>query len=343
LRFPHLALSVAVLAAAAGAAHASVTVNCAKGQTIAAALAANPPANGGLLLLVNGTCTEDVVVNRFSETTIQGNPTATLRPVHATDTAITAFSLLDLNSVSIAGGSTGVSVSHGYVRLIHSEITGTGIGISLWDGSTLDVTDSTIATTGGYGINSGLGSTIDIYTDAGDTTTISGATFGVFCSSGKLNLTTEGNGIILIEKNKTSGIEAWDCGLQTYNPSGTISITANGTAGSYGVGLEQRGGVAILNSVEITNTTGAEAVNALLNAGVQLNHVTLTGNVAGISANQGSVVQFVDFNGVSTVKSNGTAVFSCYQGGQIYIQQIAGYITPAPTKAQLGCLHVGGP
>ena len=56
-------------------------------------------------------------------------------------------------------------------------------------------------------------------------------------------------------------------------------------------------------------------INATLNAAVQLNNVTMTGNVAGISANQAAIVQFVSFNGPSTVKSNGTNVFECYQGG----------------------------
>jgi hypothetical protein len=132
LRILCVAQGVAAMTLLAGAAHASVTVNCAKGQTIAAALAANPPANGGLLLLVNGTCIEDVVVNRFSETTIQGNPAAILQPAHATDTAVTAFSLLDLSDVSIDGGSTAVSASHAYVRLVHSSISGAGIGVSIW-------------------------------------------------------------------------------------------------------------------------------------------------------------------------------------------------------------------
>jgi len=139
-------------------------------------------------LLVNGTCTEDVVVNRFSGVTIQGNPTATLRPVHATDTPVTANTRLILEDVSIADGSTGVAVGpHAYVT------------------------------------------------------------------------------------------------------------------------------------------------------------VNISGNVAGIYTSQGATVQFVDFNGVSTVSNNGTKVFACYQGGQIYVDKIAGEITPAPTAAQLGCLHVGGP
>ena len=45
----------------------------------------------------------------------------------------------------------------------------------------------------------------------------------------------------------------------------------------------------------------------------------------------------------STVKNNGSNVFDCYQGGKIYVDKIAGEITPAPTTAQLGCLHIGGP
>lgn len=134
-----------------------------------------------------------------------------------------------------------------------------------------------------------------------------------------------------------------DCGLHTYNPSGTIKIAANGTAGGNGSGLEQHGGWADLNTVEILDSAGFAAINASLNAAIQLNNVTITGNVAGISADQGATVQFVSFNGASTVKNNGSNVFDCYQGGKIYVDKIAGEITPTPTTAQLGCLHIGGP
>lgn len=340
-----VALAFAAAVSACGAASAAtVTVNCAKGQTIAAALAANSPANGGLTLLVSGTCTEDVNIDRFSGVRIQGSPSATLKPVKATDTVVTANSRLILQSVAIAGGATGVAVGpHAYVTIANSEITGTGTGVNVWDNSSLDLNDSTIATTGSYGIQSGLGSTIFVRADSGDTTEITGAQTGILCGNGKLNLTTAGTGKISIDKNKRQGLELGDCGVQTYNPSGTIIITANGTAGGYGAGIELHGGTAFINSVQILNTLGFAAINASLNAALQLNNVTMTGNVAGVSSNQGAVVQFVSYNGVSTVKTNGAKVFSCYQGGQIDVGAIAGNITPAPTAAQMGCLHVGGP
>ena len=60
-----LALAVAGTAAATGAAAQTVNVDCARGQTITAALAANPPAKGPLTLLVRGACTEDVFVDAF--------------------------------------------------------------------------------------------------------------------------------------------------------------------------------------------------------------------------------------------------------------------------------------
>jgi hypothetical protein len=54
-------------------------------------------------------------------------------------------------------------------------------------------------------------------------------------------------------------------------------------------------------------------------------------------------VQFTPLIGVSTVKDNGKNLFLCYQGGHIYVDQIAGTIQPPPTKAQRGCLQIGGP
>jgi hypothetical protein len=338
------AFGVAATVATAHAAQPPVAVNCAAGHKITDALAAHPSSNGTLTLLVSGTCTENVEISRFSPVVIQGHPTATLKPVHPTDTPLSVTSHAVLAGIAIAGGSTSLSINRrGFVRLIDSKITGTGTGIFVYDNSSVDVVGSTIATAGSYGIQSGLGSTIFVHADAGDTTEISGARFGIFCNSSKLDLTTTGNGTILISKNKELGIQGFDCGLQTFNPSGAIRITANGTAGSYGAGIELRGGVAILNDVQITNSVGFGAINASLNAGMQLNHVTMTGNVSGVHANQGAIVQFVNFHGASTVKSNGTHVFSCFQGGQIYVDKLAGEIIPIPTPAQLGCLHVGGP
>jgi hypothetical protein len=345
MKFTRPILGAAILTAIAVAAQASVTVDCSKGQTIKAALAANPAAAGGLTILVNGTCIEDVFVSRVSEVTIEGNPTATLRPVHPTDNTVAALSQLELQGISIEGGSTAVYVGpHAYVTIEDSTITGPGNGVFVWDSSALDTIDSRFATTGAYGIDAGLGSTLNIFADTGKTMEVTTAqTAGIFCSSSKINLQTAGSGTILIKNNKGIGIEALDCGTETYNPSGIINISNNGTAGKYAAGFEQFGGVSILNTVEISDTIGLGAIYAALNAAMQLNKVTLTGNTAGILANQGATVQFVPYGGVSTVKDNGSAVFSCYQGGQIYVDKIAGTITPTPTKAQLGCLHVGGP
>lgn len=341
-----LAQGLAAIAGSADAAQPPVTVNCAqRGQTITGALDTHPAANGGLTLLVNGTCTESVVINRFSGVTIQGNPTATLKPVHPTDTPVTANTRLILDNVSIAGGSaTGLVVQpRSFVTLQNSKITGTGTGAFVYDNSSIDLIDSTISAIGAYGIQSGIGGTINVHANAGETTEITGAQVGIFCNEGTLALTTTGTGKILVDKNKRLGLQPWGCGVQTFNPGGAIIITANGTAGVSGAGIEQRGGTAILNDVQITNNVGFWAVAAELNAGVQLNHVTLTGNGAGVSAAQGAVVQFVNSDGASTVKNNGAHVFGCYQGGQIYVNQITSTITPTPTSAQLGCLHVGGP
>jgi hypothetical protein len=128
-----------------------------------------------------------------------------------------------------------------------------------------------------------VGGTILVHADAGETTEISGAQTGIFCNLAKLDLTTTDNGKVLIHNNKRLGILGLDCGLHTYNPSGTISIAGNGTAGSYGAGLEQSGGWADLNDVKILNTKGFAAINAQLNAAVRLQQVTLTGNVASIT------------------------------------------------------------
>jgi hypothetical protein len=339
------AWGIAAVAAPASAEQPPVTVKCAAGQKITDALNAHPAANGALTLLVSGTCTENIVIERFSRVTIKGNPTATLRPVHPTDwSTIAARTRLILDGVTVIGGVNAIfDGPRSFVTLQNSEVKGAGDGIFVHDNSSLDVLNSTIATTGAHGITSELGGTILVQADPGETTEISGAQTGIFCNLAKLDLTTQGNGKVLIHNNKRLGILGLDCGLHTYNPSGTISIAANGTAGSYGAGLEQRGGWADLNDVKILNTRGFAAINAWLNAAVLLQQVTLSGNVAGIKASQGAVVYITPYVGASTIKNNGTRVFSCYQGGQIFVDAIAGSITPAPTPAQLGCLHIGGP
>src|SRR6516165_8357238 len=131
-----LALAIAGTAATTGAAAQTVNVECAKGQTITAALAANSPAKGPLALLVRGTCTEDVFVDRFSATTIEGNPSATIRPEHAADVTVVAASPLTLANVEIAGGSIGIFVGpHSYLQLQHSKVTGKGAGVDVSDNS----------------------------------------------------------------------------------------------------------------------------------------------------------------------------------------------------------------
>ena len=90
-----------------------------------------------------------MAISRFSGTTIQGNPTATLRPVHPTDTKVTAASHLTLIGVTVIGGSQAIfDGPHSYLALENSVVKGSGIGVFVWDDSPLDVEGSTIATTG---------------------------------------------------------------------------------------------------------------------------------------------------------------------------------------------------
>jgi hypothetical protein len=318
---------VVVFNLAAGIAQAQVTVNCAKGQTIAAALAVNPPANGDLVLKVSGTCTEDVVIDRFSAVSIEGNPSATLKPRRDTDVPVTASTRLVLDQVTVAGGSVGVSVGpHGYVSIVDSAISGAGIGVFVWDNSLLDFDNSSVKATGKYGIQSTLAGLLNIYAAAGKTTTVTGALTGILCETTKLELNTSGSGQIQISGNRTTGIEGIDCGLHTYNPAGKISISANGGVGGPGAGLEQNGGWADLHTVDIQGNSGVAAINTSLNAAILLDNVTMTGNTAGISANQGAVVLFVAQTGISTVDRNGKNVFACHQGGHIYVNKSSGLL-----------------
>jgi hypothetical protein len=76
--------------------------------------------------------------------------------------------------------------------------------------------------------------------------------------------------------------------------------------------------------------------------------MVITGNGSNaIDAQQNGVVSIFNFGGgvntVSEASGNSNVLFGCYQGGKIYVPQISGYITPAPTQSNIGCLQVGGP
>jgi hypothetical protein len=128
----------------------NANVDCAGGQTIAAALAQTAAHTGTVQLTISGVCNESVVVTRprmiiqgaGPGATIQAPPGSTAVRL-ATNGGVTPSLLL--RSLTIAGGQTGVSADGGAnVQLLNVELTGNVNGVALLNRSEARLTNTTI-------------------------------------------------------------------------------------------------------------------------------------------------------------------------------------------------------
>ncbi len=106
--------------------------------------------------------------------------------------------------------------------------------------------------------------------------------------------------------------------------------------------------LASLNGLQVVDNTDT-GIDAREGANVQLDGqgVEIKGNTGqAIAAQQNAAVHIVPYNGINTISNpagNTNPLFNCYHGAKIFVDQISGTITPAPTSADIGCLTVGGP
>ncbi len=115
------------------------------------------------VLLISGTCHENVVIQGLDSITLQGNPTATIdggSDPNLGTVAITGSQIIALNNLTITGGGEGVGCI-GASFCVLTQVTiqnGLGNGANVGRGAHLDITDSVIQNNAAFGLGIGVGS-----------------------------------------------------------------------------------------------------------------------------------------------------------------------------------------
>jgi hypothetical protein len=353
------AAAAGMSAVAGGAMAATPTVNCdTPGQTITAAIAALSPATYYQTINVSGKCKENIYIPPELAVTLVAPTGARLTPATTSSATIDVEGRLIVENMTINTGTfAGFYVNRGgFGTLIAGTIDGAGAGVQVSDNSGALLQDTTIKVTGGTGVSLYSNGSLEVDGVAGlfgrnaaSIASVASGGIGIFCGQGNVTLSTKGGGDISLKENGFAGISAIGCNVKVNaSAANPVTIDRTGASGKNSDGIVLQGGSATLNGVRIIQNLG-NGLDAYENASVALqgDGLEIEGNLgAGILAAQGASVHIVPYNGVNTISQGGNdanPLFDCYQGGNIYVDQIAGTITPAPTKATLGCLTVGTP
>jgi hypothetical protein len=322
-------------------------VNCGSGQTIGAAVAKLKPAAGYQTINVKGACTENVFIPQGLAVSIVGSKGASLAPSTGSVT-VTVQGKVSVSGLAVTTGSfTAFNVQNGVVTLVADTVSGAGVGVYATNNSTL-IAQNVAINVGGFAaiaIYSGSSLEVDGVTpvDGASGTSLTGAYTAIGCYVGSVTLNALGGPITMINSGG-DGISLNGCNFTDNVTSGqSISVTNSG-----GNGIKATGGLLTLTDMNISNSAGIGLFvvgggSAFISGGM-----VITGNGSNaIDAQQNGVVSIFNFGGgvntVSEASGNSNVLFGCYQGGKIYVPQISGYITPAPTQSNIGCLQVGGP
>ena len=151
--------------AAAAKTAKTLTVDCAKGQSIQAAIDQGSPP---LVVEVRGVCHENVSI-RGKEVTLRGIDPATdgLQGVETTPPTLAALTVFyvdgaAIENLSISGGpGTGVATWFSHVTMTNVRVVGNGAtGVHVSSSSFLAASASTVSQNGGHGINVQRGGTL---------------------------------------------------------------------------------------------------------------------------------------------------------------------------------------
>jgi hypothetical protein len=354
-----MAVAAAFVVIGSAAAAATPTVNCdTPGQSISGAIAALNPSPYYQIINVSGKCKENIYIPPELAVTLVAAEGTRLLPATITSATVDVEGRLVAENIYIETGSfAGFYVNAGgFGTLIGGTIEGAGSGVQVADNSGALLQDTMIKVTGSAAVSLYANGSLEVDGVAGlfgrngvSIASIASGGIGIFCGQGNVTLSTKGGGDISLKENGFAGISAIGCNVKVNaSAANPVTIDRTGVAGKNSDGIVLQGGSATLNGVRIIQNLG-NGLDAYENASVALqgDGLEIEGNLgAGILAAQGATVHIVPYNGINTIAQGGSdsnPLFACYQGGNIYVDQIAGTITPAPTKATLGCLTVGAP
>lgn len=131
---------------------AAVTVDCAAGQTIAAAL---ETVGTPLTVTVVGTCNEHVTVGRNDVTLVAGAPGAAVHgPLPTANTLTVTGDRVTIDGLTVTGGRNGITVAGGArVALRHCSVSAGRNGIAFFQGASGTVDACTLTGNGRDGIS----------------------------------------------------------------------------------------------------------------------------------------------------------------------------------------------
>lgn len=220
-----------------------------------------------------------------------------------------------------------------------SKITDTQAGqlIHVFNNSNLGITNDIVSGGTDAAIEVSEGGNLQVTADSNSpgtaATIVTGVTGGnvIGCEGGSARVATDGAAGSVTLKRGDHGIYARDCNVNVRSNSGPVNITLTRSAG-----IRQRGGNVSLVGATITGNigTGVE-VNY---GGMEITGSTIGSNGSGSVAKSGGTIAFNNLNGINTLTD--APPFTCYQNGLLYVDQIAGVITPTPAASN--CLVVGG-
>jgi len=143
----------------------TISVDCSSPSAKVKTIANGLSLIGGIspaVLLISGTCHEEVLIQGLSDITLQGNPTATIDggiDVNNATVLILASQNIALNNLTVTGAGEGVGcIRESYCALTQVAIQnslGDGAGVS--SGAHLDLLDCVLQNNAGNGLNVGHG------------------------------------------------------------------------------------------------------------------------------------------------------------------------------------------
>lgn len=273
--------AVLILSAPFVASHAAiVAVDCTKkGASVNGALAKLDRSLSNTVN-INGSCTENVVVDGHRDLSLVAVGTVSLSAL-ASNTAtvrVIGSSRVNLSGFTINGGSVGVECDDRSVCVLRSVniVGGSSGGLSLQKQSSVDVFDGSIINSGGTGVGVYGASSVNIRSEASpNPVVISGHSTGIFAQDGSFvrvdGATISGNGSgafgdrgavlkllgTTITGNTYQGVIVRASTLQLLG-----SVTNNGW---HGVEVRRLGYVVFAGNTDLTGNTGQS---------VQCDHVT---------------------------------------------------------------------
>jgi len=306
----------------------NVTVDCANGGSVNAALDQGWDRSGRLFITIKGVCNESVTIHRDDVILMGAEPGDGLAvPTEGTyPLGVAGGQRVALQQLTLQGGGYGLLVSQGAaVTGDELHITGAQGGLSIWDG-TVRLSHSVIENSAVSNVGVGLGGALFL----SDSTVQGAKTYeGISVAGGSVSLdhtTVQGN-------NGT-----WGAGLGIGQGQVRIANSTITNNGAHGIWLSG-GGVSIADSRIANHTFSGLGLGA---ATADLQNTTIEDNLSGIRADVGSRVMV---HGATIIRRNSqfgiwlgdTSVVSGSSNDAIQITENGAGIVcgPAPAVAQI--------